>query len=129
MKEVAEREVTVLVSSHNLRELEDVCDHVGIMLDGKIIVEKSLEDMQENTMKVQMAFDGEVPVLEDSLEVLHKSKMGKVVTIIVRGNEKEVSEKINALKPMFYDLIPLTLEEIFIYELGGSEYEVKEILL
>ncbi|MBE5906802.1 MAG: ABC transporter ATP-binding protein [Lachnospiraceae bacterium] len=129
MKEVADRQLTVLVSSHNLRELEDVCDHVGIMSEGSVILERSLEELQENTLKIQMAFDGEEPDFADVQDVIHKSRSGRVLTLIVKGNAAQITAQIEAKKPLFYDLLPLTLEEIFIYELGGKNYEVKDILL
>ncbi len=129
MQEVAEREVTVLVSSHNLRELEDVCDHVGIMSDGSVILERSLEDLQDNTMKIQMAFENEMPDLGVVQDILHRSRTGRVETLILRGNRQAAEEQIRGLNPMFYDVLPLSLEEIFIYELGGENYEVKDILL
>ncbi len=129
MKEVADRRVTVLVSSHNLRELEDVCDHVGIMSEGSVILERSLAEMQENTIKIQMAFDGEMPDMSDIRDILHVSNSGRVITVIAKGNSAQITAQIEAKRPLFYDLLPLTLEEIFIYELGGTDYEVKDILL
>lgn len=129
LKEVTDREVTVLVSSHNLRELEDVCDHVGIMSDGKILLECSLEDMQENTVKIQMAFDGEIPAFNDIPGVLHSTTTGRVVNLIIKSKEKDAVERLSAYNPMFIEAIPLTLEEIFIYELGGTDYAVKDILI
>ncbi|MBE5902500.1 MAG: ABC transporter ATP-binding protein [Lachnospiraceae bacterium] len=129
MKEVADRQITVLVSSHNLRELEDVCDHVGIMSEGSVILERSLAELQENTFKIQMAFEGEEPDLSDIQDILHTSYIGRVKTIIVKGNSARIVAQIEAKKPLFYDVLPLTLEEIFIYELGGANYEVKDILL
>lgn len=129
MNEVAERNVTVLVSSHNLRELEDVCDHVGIMSEGSVILERSLAEMQENTIKIQMAFDGEMPDMSDIRDILHVSYSGRVITVIAKGNSAQITAQIEAKRPLFYDLLPLTLEEIFIYELGGTNYEVKDILL
>ncbi|SFQ35385.1 ABC-2 type transport system ATP-binding protein [Lachnospiraceae bacterium XBB1006] len=129
MNEVAQRALTVLVSSHNLRELEDVCDHVGIMSEGSVILERSLAELQDNTLKVQMAFEGEEPDFTDMPEIIHKSKAGRVLTLIIKGNSAQITAKIEAKKPLFYDLLPLTLEEIFIYELGGKDYEVKDILL
>ena len=130
MAEVAEREMTVVVSSHNLRELEDVCDHVGIMNKGKIIIERSLSDLQGNVSKIQVACEGEVPALPEGFKVLHKSNIGRVHTLIVRGNPDEAvahitKEKANAI----IDVLPLSLEEIFIYEMGGVDYEVKDFLL
>ena len=124
LSDVAERGTTVLISSHNLRELEDVCDHVGIMDHGRMLLEKSLADMQGGTHKLQMV--GEAP---ESLEILHKSHSGRLNTYIVRGNAAEISAKVAESKPVYYDVLPLSLEEIFIYELGGVNYEVKNIIL
>ena len=122
--DVAERGTTVLISSHNLRELEDVCDHVGIMDHGKMLLQRSLADMQGSTVKLQLV--GEVP---DGLEVLHEAASGRLKTLIVRGQALEVSQKVAQSKPAYFDVLPLSLEEIFIYELGGVNYEVKDILL
>ena len=129
MKDVADRNTTVLVSSHNLRELEDVCDHVGIMNEGVVILERSLEELQDNTIKVQVAFEGLIPNFNSIPNVLHSSQNGRVLSLIIKGNQKEVTEQIKALNPLFIDMLPLTLEEIFIYELGGENYGIKEILL
>ena len=124
LSDVAERGTTVLISSHNLRELEDVCDHVGIMDHGRMLLEKSLADMQGATHKLQMV--GEAP---ESLEILHKSHSGRLNTYIVRGNASEISAVVAEEKPVYYDVLPLSLEEIFIYELGGVNNEVANILL
>jgi len=124
LSDVAERGTTVLISSHNLRELEDVCDHVGIMDHGKMLLERSLAEMQGNTVKLQIV--GEAP---QGLEVLHEASSGRLRTLIVRGSALEVSTKAAAAKPAYFDVLPLSLEEIFIYELGGVNYAVKDILL
>lgn len=130
MAEVAEREMTVVVSSHNLRELEDVCDHVGIMNKGKVIIERSLSDLQGNVSKIQVACEGEVPVLPEGFKVLHKSNIGRVHTLIVRGNPEEAVAHITKdEQKSIVDVLPLSLEEIFIYEMGGVDYEVKDFLL
>ena len=126
--DVAERGTTVLVSSHNLRELEDVCDHVGIMDHGKMLVERSLSELQENMVKIQLAMP-EGKELPEGLEILHESRTGRLQQLILRGKSEELSAKIQAAGPLFMDLLPLTLEEIFIYELGGVDHEVKSILL
>ncbi len=129
MAEVAEREMTVVVSSHNLRELEDVCDHVGIMNKGKVIIERSLSDLQGNVSKIQIACEGEVPKLPEEFKVLHTSNIGRVYTLIVRGNPEKAVELLTEYEShAIVDVIPLSLEEIFIYEMGGVDYEVKEIL-
>lgn len=129
MSEVSERNMTVLVSSHNLRELEDVCDHVGIMHKGKIMIERSLSDLQGNIAKIQVACQNGVPKLPEHFEVLHMANTGRVYTLIVKGNPKEAEQALLAEHPMVVDVLPLTLEEIFIYEMGGADYEVKDILL
>lgn len=124
LSDVAERNVTVLVSSHNLRELEDICDHVGILDKGKMLLEKSLADMQGSTVKLQMV--GEVP---RGLEVLHESASGRLNTYILRGTQEQIQAAMQTQDCPYYDILPLSLEEIFIYELGGADYEVKNILL
>ncbi|MDD7643004.1 MAG: ABC transporter ATP-binding protein [bacterium] len=128
MSDVAEHGTTVLVSSHNLRELEDVCDHVGIMNEGKILIEKSLSDLQGSVTKVQTAFAGDMPKLPDSIQVLHKVTTGRVHTLILKGEPKEAEAAMAATNPLLLDVLPLTLEEIFIYELGGVDYAVKDFL-
>ena len=124
LSDVAEHGTTVLISSHNLRELEDVCDHVGIMDKGKMLMEKSLADMQGATHKLQLV--GEVPC---GLDILNESSSGRLKTLIVRGDPREVSAKVAATNPAYFDILPLSLEEIFIYELGGVNYAVKDIVL
>ena len=126
--DVAERGMTVLISSHNLRELEDVCDYVGIIHGGKTLLERSLSELQDNIVKAQLVLP-EGGKLPESLNILHESRVGQVITLILRGKQEELSAELKALNPLFYDLLPLTLEEIFIYELGGEHYEVQDILL
>lgn len=128
MSDVSERNTTVFVSSHNLRELEDVCDHVGIMHQGKIILERSLSELQGSVCKIQTAFQSGMPKLPEEFDVLHMSNTGRVYTLIVKGNPTEAKKQIERLNPMLVDVLPLTLEEIFIYELGGADYAVKDIL-
>jgi len=131
LQAVAEREMTVLVSSHNLRELEDVCDHVGILHKGKVVIEKSLDDIKGNVHKLQLAFDnGHFPdELEKELEVLDKSGFASVHLVIAKGEVEDISRIVNKYNPVVFDIIPLTLEEVFIYELGGMGYEFENIML
>ena len=128
LQDVAERGTTVLVSSHNLRELEDVCDHVGIMNKGRMLLERPLSEMQENTVKIQLALPEERE-LPEGLDVLHESRTGRLRQLILRGKSEELTAKLAACEPFFLDVLPLSLEEIFIYELGGAEHEIKNILL
>lgn len=129
LEDVAARGTTVLVSSHNLRELEDVCDHVGVMHEGKMMLEHSLSELQENIVKVQFVPQDETRPLPEALEVIHKSVSGRIQTLIIRGKQEEITNILEAEAPLFYDLVPLTLEEIFIYELGGADYAVKSVVL
>jgi len=130
LQDVAERGTTVLVSSHNLRELEDVCDHVGVMSRGKLLLEHSLSELQDYTVKLQLAFEGaELPALPQEIKVLHHAQTGRVHTLICRGSAEELEQQLAALHPIFIDAVPLSLEEIFIYELGGEDYAIRDIVL
>lgn len=130
LQDVAERGMTVLVSSHNLRELEDVCDHVGIMHNGKVVLEKSLDDVKGNIHKLQVAFAGHnLPEQINSLNILNKQSYGSITVLIVRGDGEELKSQINAMSPIIFDILPLTLEEVFIYELGGMGYELENIII
>ena len=128
LHDVAENGTTVLVSSHNLRELEDVCDRVGIMNHGRMLLEKTLSELQEELVKVQLAFadGGELPA---GLDIVHHSSMGRLQQLILRGDADDIRNRLEAANPLFVDTVPLTLEEIFIYELGGSDDELKDIVL
>ena len=130
MADVAQEGTTVLVSSHNLRELEDVCDRVGILSHGKVLIERSLTDLQENLVKMQVVFQEKtMPKLPEDLEVLHVSQVGRIHTLIVRGNATDVTNRLAVYAPILLEALPLTLEEIFIYELGGEDYAVRDIIL
>ena len=122
LEDVKQRGLTVVVSSHNLRELEDVCNHVGIMHNGKIIIERSLSELQGGAYKLQAAFEGDLPETINGMEELHRSKNGKVYNIIARGSSDKAEELLAPYSPLFCDVIPLSLEEIFIYEMGGENY-------
>lgn len=130
LSDVAERGMTVLVSSHNLRELEDVCDHVGIMHEGKIVLEKSLDEAKGNIHKVQVAFKEEMPEeMKKGLTLLHEERFGSVYSLILKGEIDEIKSVISAFSPLLCDFLPLTLEEVFIYELGGIGYETANIII
>ena len=107
MQDVSSREMTVLVSSHNLRELEDICDTVGILHKGKVLLDPAA-----------------LP-----FKVMKSSHTGRVYSFVARGREEEIEKAFAAYQPMFIDFIPLSLEEIFIYEIGGEGYEIQNILL
>lgn len=130
MNDVSSRGMTVLVSSHNLRELEDVCDHVGILSHGKVLLERSLSDLQDNIVKMQVVFkEREMPQLPEDLSVLHVSQVGRIHTLIIRGAADLVKNRLASLDPILMEALPLSLEEIFIYELGGEDYAIRDIVL
>lgn len=129
MNDVSERGTTVLVSSHNLRELEDVCDHVGILNHGQVLLERSLAQLQDNMVKMQVVFPDGVTEVPPELPVLHASRVGRIHTLIMRMGAEEATNRLATYSPLLADAVPLTLEEIFIYELGGADYAVKDIIL
>ena len=128
MQDVAEYGTTVLISSHNLRELEDVCDRVGIIDKGRMLLERVLSELQENMTKLQLVLP-EGAAVPAELDVLHTAGQGRLKTLIIRGRASEVLSQVERLDPVFVDAVPLTLEEIFIYELGGEGHEVRDIIL
>ncbi len=130
LQDVSENKTTVLISSHNLRELESVCDHVGILHRGKIVIEKQLDDIKSDVHKLQLAFKGEFPqTLLEELKPMHTSAFGSVHMVIARGDLDSLTKKVQAYHPIVMDILPLTLEEVFIYELGGMGYAYEDILL
>ena len=130
MSDVAQDGTTVLVSSHNLRELEDVCDHVGILSKGRVLIERSLSELQASVVKMQVVFqEREMPRLPEDMEVLNVSQVGRITTLIVRGAAEDITNRLAAYQPILLEALPLTLEEIFIYELGGEDYAVRDIVL
>ncbi len=130
LQDVAEYGTTVLVSSHNLRELEDICDHVGILYQGKMMVERELDNMKSDIHKLQLAYSGNTPdnLFKDG-DVLHHTQNGSVLQLIVRGNKDAIISHVKSTNPVVMDILPLSLEEIFIYELGGKGYEIESILI
>lgn len=130
IQDVADREMTILISSHNLREIEDICDHIGIIHKGTLLIEKELDELKSDIHKVQVAYKEGVPEqLLKNLSLLHTEKRGSVVLFIIRGHEDAIAEQIRKTKPVIFDLLPLTLEEIFIYEMGDIGYAIKDVIV
>ncbi|WP_121613264.1 ABC transporter ATP-binding protein [Mesobacillus foraminis] len=130
IQDVADREMTILISSHNLREIEDLCDHIGIIHKGEILLEKELDELKADIHKIQVAYKEGMPNhLVKSLDILHTEKRGSVTLLIVRGNEDGIAEQIRRTRPVIFDILPLTLEEIFIYEMGDIGYAIKNIIV
>ncbi|SDL91128.1 ABC transporter ATP-binding protein [Sediminibacillus halophilus] len=130
VQDVAEREMTIIISSHNLREIEDICDYIGILHQGKLLLEKDIDDLKSDIHKVQVAFR-EKPDTEvwDGLDILYKEKRGSVILAIVRGKEERIVSHLEQFHPVILDLLPLTLEEIFVYEMGDAGYAIENILV
>ena len=93
---------------------------------GHMLLERALADLQDNFVKVQLVTEHPLP---DSLQILHESTLGRVQTLILRGDRQTIADEVAASAPLFCDLLPLSLEEIFIYELGGTGYDVKNLVL
>lgn len=130
LQDVAERGTTVLVSSHNLRELEDVVDHIGIIHEGRMVVERNLDEFKSDIHKIQVAYAGDIPTEAINIEgILHREQTGSILSMILRGDSERILRQLQATRPVILDLLPLTLEEIFIYELGGMDYDIKNILI
>lgn len=129
IQDVAEREMTVMISSHNLRDLEDICDHIGILHQGEMLIQKDLDDLKADVHKIQVAFSGEIPpALLQDMQTLYQEKRGSVLILIIRGAHEEIIRRVHSCQPAILDILPLTLEEIFIYEMGDKGYEIKNIL-
>ena len=130
INDVAEREMTIFISSHNLREIEDICDHIGIIHQGTLILEKELDELKADIHKVQVAYRDGVPnQLLKKLQPLHVEKRGSVNLFVVRGEESMITKQIRETNPVIFDLLPLTLEEIFIYEMGDIGYAIKNVIV
>ncbi len=129
IQDVAERDMTAIISSHNLRDLEDICDYIGILHQGKMLIQKDLDDLKADVHKIQVAFAGEIPpTLLQDMQALYKEQRGSVMILIVRGAHDEIIRRIQSYHPAILDILPLTLEEIFIYEMGDNGYEIKNVL-
>ena len=129
MNEIVSKNTTVIISSHNLRELEDVCDTVGIMNKGKIILEASLDELKTSLCKVQVSFEREVELDSLGLNIINEKQTGKIWELIISGNKDEIHGKLSAQGTLVLEELPLTLEEIFIYKLEETDYEIKQILV
>ncbi len=128
-EEVAESGLTPVIASHNLRELEDICDHIGLLHKGGILFESEIDSLKENIHTVQAVFSHEVGTDElAALDTVSIKQRGSMVTAVVRGTKEEVAVKVEALSPDFYEIIPLTLEEIFISEMEERGYDYAKVV-
>ena len=130
-QEMERRGLTPIIASHNLRELEDICDHVGLLHHGGVLLSKELEEMKCNIQKVQCVFTSEEDAekLLTLLDIVKKEKRGSLYTLTVRGNRDEILAQFAAAETYFYEVLPLSLEEIFISETEVTGYDIKKLLL
>lgn len=129
IKEIEERGLTPIIASHNLRELEDICEHVGLLHKGGILFTQDLEDMKLGIFKVQCVFKDDVSLalLRDKFPVLKEERRGSLYTFTMRGKSEELDSYMNTLNPVFYERLPLSLEEIFISETEVKGYDFSNL--
>lgn len=129
-KEMAERNMTAIIASHNLRELEDICDCVGLLHKGGILLSKELYDMKLNIHKVQCVFQADTDVKQvfEGVNLLKTDQRGSLYTFTLRGNQQELENRLDKVKPVFSEIIPLSLEEIFISETEVIGYDIKKLI-
>ena len=127
--EMDSRGLTPIIASHNLRELEDICDHVGLLHKGGILFDRDLEDMKLGIHKIQCAFPSIVPPEAFSFPILRCERRGALMTMVVRGEREEILSKVEEKHPLFAEMLPLSLEEIFISETEVAGYDIKKLLL
>lgn len=123
LEEVQKRKMTVIISSHNLKELENVCTDIGIMKNGQMVLEKELEQTDKNIQKVQIAFSQEVKIedLQEKISILKHEKIGSIYHLIIKDEEEKIKQELNKYNPILMEFLPLTLEEVFMFENGGEE--------
>lgn len=127
--DMEERNLTPIIASHNLRELEDICDHVGLLHKGGILLSKDLDDMKLNIHKIQCVLEPEMTVSDlTGLQIMHIEQRGRLLTLTVRGTKEENVAIIQSYHPVFFELIPLSLEEIFISETEVAGYDIKKLI-
>lgn len=128
--EVSANETTVLISSHNLGQLEQICDHIGIIHEGKVLLEDSVENLKSNVRKIQVAFKGKLPEeIESNEHILKIETIGKIHQIVVKDNLETVIDAIKKCNPILLETIDMSLEEIFIYKMGVEGYDFTDIAI
>lgn len=129
IQDVAERQMTVVVSSHQLDTLEDLCDHISLIHDGTIRMNGEIDHLKSQTHKIQLAFDAPSPTFNEGLHILYQEHRGSLQLLVVRGDLTGVTHYIQGFSPKLFEFLPLTLEELFIYEMEGLNYAHKNITL
>ena len=127
--EIEDRNMTPVIASHNLRELEDICDHVGLLHKGGILLSKDLDDMKLNIHKIQCVLkEGMTADDLKGLQILSQEGRGRLLTLTVRGTKQEAEDIMNRYEPVFFECIPLSLEEIFISETEVAGYDIRKLI-
>ena len=128
--EMESRGLVPIIASHNLRELEDICDHIALLHRGGVLLSKDMGEVKDNIQKVQCVFENvdDMDVIRDKFDVIKCESQGKMVTITLRGSREEISEEFNKLNMVFYEILPLSLEEIFIRETEVVGYDVQKLI-
>ncbi len=128
-EEVADRGMSVVIASHNLRELEDLCDHVGLLHRGGVLLEKDLDELRLGVSKAQAVFRPLPPRSAFApLDIVRWETRGSLLNLVARAPREQLLEKINSLHPLFAEVLPLTLEEVFISEMEVAGYDINSIL-
>ena len=128
--DVLERKTTTIITSHSLRELEDACDQLALLHKGGIVFESDIQNLKTTLFKIQVAFSEKYDRSKFSeIEMLSYTQVGSVATFIARGEKEAVSAKIRAMSPVLLDVLPLNLEEVFIYEMEALGYAFKDVLM
>lgn len=126
---IEDRGLTPIIASHNLRELEDICDHIGLLHKGGILLSKDISELKVNIHKVQCVFNSPIDISSMSdLDIIQSRMIGSIHTLTIRGTEEYIRNKIVAYEPIFYEMIPLSLEEIFISETEVKGYDIKKLI-
>lgn len=130
VKEIEERGMTPIIASHNLRELEDICEYVGLLHKGGILLAKDMDDMKVNIHKVQCVLrdPSDLGKIKETFDVVKVEDRGVLRTLTIRGKREEVNDFMTSIAPVFYELLPLSLEEIFISETEVKGYDIKHLL-
>lgn len=128
--DVIERNTTTIITSHSLRELEDTCDQLALLYQGGIVFESDIQDLKTSLFKIQVAFDSMFDRTKfDGINILNYEQMGSVATFIVKGDREAIVERLRGMNPLLLDVLPLNLEEVFIYEMEALGYAFKDILM
>ncbi len=122
--DVIERKASAIITSHSLRELEDTCDQLALLHKGGLVLESDIQNLKTAQFKIQIAFSGDYDRSKfDGIDILHFTKHGSVSNMIVRGNREETAAKLSAMNPLLLDILPLSLEEVFTYEMEALGYK------